>query len=119
VKKYLAATAVILTLLAMAACKPRSEKHGAFGDGMWEIGTQMPTGHYQSRVPERTPDAERLYDCLWYIATSSSDPSESIVNGELPHYGKPGQVVEVDIDADDSQQVVFLTDGCGSWQRVR
>lgn len=110
------AAAVIISL---AGCQ-RGGPQG-YGDGKWTVGKKgMVSGHYEARVPDYGTAPVRLYFCQFYVSSQPDDVTETIVsnNGE-PTYGDPGQVVEIDIDAEDSQQAVFLTDGCGTWHRVR
>ena len=118
-----------------AEIPPRIEPPAEYGDGLWLVGSEMPTGRYASEHP---PGLEG--DCIWARFTSFTGEVESVAIAGHPaavgggwiefwnRYGAGaidaaaqlrrvefGALAEVEINDAD---VAFFSYGCPAWRRA-
>jgi hypothetical protein len=94
------ASAAILSVVALGVtltAEPTSARApGAFGDGTWSVGVQVPPGIYVSS-PLAGP-------CHWRLRTGATDLADTVAAGQL----------EVSLRAGDQ----FSAAGCGAWTQL-
>lgn len=80
--------------------KPTTQSGGSFGDGIWQIGTDIQPGDYISTVPSGS-------SC--YIALLRTRNEKDVLTSDTAPSGKRVTVTVPDRDA------FFLSRGCGTW----